>query len=52
MENIFIKVIVHEIYFKVYGNVLACIKIYFHIKLYMYAYVKALWKFMKCLKNA
>ena len=31
--------------FKAYGNVLSCINIYIYIKLYMYACVKALWKF-------
>ena len=30
---------------KAYGNVLSCINIYIYIKLYMYACVKALWKF-------
>ena len=30
---------------KVYENVLSCINIYIYSKLYMYAYVKALWKF-------
>ena len=43
LMEMFLQMLRHmAFYFKAYGNVLACINIYIHIKLYMYAYVKAL----------
>ena len=43
LMEMFILMLRHmEVYVKAYGNVLSCLNIYIYIKLYMYAYVKAL----------